>query len=130
MALAVPTVRVVPFLPGVLLAVGLWTALPPPARGQDPHPPSGASQPPSAPTVDANTATEADLDSLHGLGPATTARLLHARAQRPFHSWADLMHRTPGVGPRTALRLSAQGLRVNGQPLHADPPAKGQTAPQ
>ena len=89
-----------------------------PARPAQPH------------AVDVNTATEADLDALLGFGPAHTARLLAARQQQAFSDWADLMRRTPGVGVRTARRLSAAGLRVHGQPYGEPPPAPGQTAPQ
>lgn len=46
----------------VPMAIGPWMALQPPAWGQDPAPTLGSEQPLSAPTVDANTATEADLD--------------------------------------------------------------------
>ena len=60
-------------------------------------------------------ARELDLDGLRGLGPATTQRVLHERERAPFRDWADLMQRVPGIGPRKALDLSEQGLRVQGQ---------------
>lgn len=62
---------------------------------------------------DINTATEADLDSLKGVGPATTQRILSERARRPFTDWPDLMARVKGLRPPTAKKLSAQGLTVN-----------------
>lgn len=46
----------------VPIAFGPWMALQPPAWGQDPAPTLGSEQPLSAPKVDANAATEADLD--------------------------------------------------------------------
>jgi competence protein ComEA len=66
--------------------------------------------------VEANSATRAELESLPGLGPALVQRLL---AARPFKDWAELMHRVPGVKTAAALKLSAAGLRVAGEPFSA-----------
>ena len=78
--------------------------------------PSWASDAPPVPvTIDANQATEAQLDGLRGLGPATTRRILAARADHPFDGWPDLMARVRGIGPAVAARLSQQGLTVAGQ---------------
>lgn len=73
----------------------LWAALP--AAGQA--------------TLEVNTATRAELESLPGLGPSLVQRLLDGR---PFTGWADLMQRVQGVKAATAQRLSAAGLRVAG----------------
>ncbi len=70
--------------------------------------------------LDINTATEADLDSLKGVGPATTARVLAERKKGEFASWADLMSRVKGIKNPAAAKLSAQGLTVNGLPYPAD----------
>lgn len=76
----------------------------------------------STPTpVEVNLASEADLDSLRGVGPALTARILAQRAQAPFADWADLVRRVKGIRPATAGQLAAQGLTVNGQGLPARP---------
>jgi competence protein ComEA len=72
--------------------------------------------------LDLNAATEADLDSLNGIGPATTARILQARAQAPFGDWADFRHRVKGFGPHATQRLSAQGVTINGQRWGTPPP--------
>ena len=64
-----------------------------------------------------NQATEAELDSVKGLGPASTARILEARAQGLFKDWADLMRRVKGMKPVQAAKLSEAGLRVNGKNL-------------
>jgi competence protein ComEA len=66
--------------------------------------------------TDANSANEAELDSVKGLGPASTARILKAREKEPFKDWADFMQRVKGIQPTTAKRLSNAGLTVNGQP--------------
>ena len=55
-----------------------------------------------------------DLDGLRGLGPATTRIILQEREREPFRDWQDLMKRTPGIGPKKAVQLSEQGLRVQG----------------
>jgi competence protein ComEA len=64
--------------------------------------------------VDINKATVADLDSIKGIGPATSAKMLDERKTTPFKDWADLIQRVPGIGDRRAAKLSAQGLTVNG----------------
>ena len=66
--------------------------------------------------VDANTATEAELDGVKGLGPSQTARILQAREKAPFKDWADFMARVKGIKPPTAAKLSHNGLTVNEQP--------------
>lgn len=62
--------------------------------------------------VDVNRATEAELDGIRGLGPASTARILKAREAGPFKDWADLMARVKGIKPATAVKLSVGGLTV------------------
>lgn len=66
-------------------------------------------------TLEINSAERADLESLPGLGPQLTERILAARAQAPLRDWADLMHRVPGIKAKLARRLSAQGLRIDGR---------------
>ena len=65
-------------------------------------------------SIDFNQATEAQLDSLRGVGPATTRRILQAREERPFSDWADLIHRVRGIGKIAAVSFSQQGFVVNG----------------
>jgi competence protein ComEA len=64
--------------------------------------------------VDVNKATEADLDGLNGVGPATTQLILKERKKGDFKDWADLMHRVKGIGDARANKLSAAGLTVSG----------------
>ncbi len=64
--------------------------------------------------VEVNSATEAELDSVKGLGPASTERILTARTQGAFTHWADFMARVKGIKPATAAKLSNSGLTVNG----------------
>ena len=64
--------------------------------------------------VDLNQASEIELDSLHGVGPALTRDLMRERQKTAFHNWADVMRRVKGMGPAKAAHLSAQGVRVQG----------------
>lgn len=64
--------------------------------------------------VDVNKATVADLDSIKGIGPATSTKILDERKASPFKDWADLIQRVPGIGDKRAAKLSNQGLTVNG----------------
>ena len=66
--------------------------------------------------VDVNTATEAELDSIRGLGPAGTARILKAREVAPFKDWTYFTGRVKGIKPATAAKLSKSGLTVNHAP--------------
>ncbi len=70
----------------------------------------------SALALEVNTANEAELDSVRGLGPASTARILKAREQGLFKDWADLMQRVKGIKAATAAKLSKAGLTVNQLP--------------
>jgi competence protein ComEA len=66
--------------------------------------------------VEVNQATEAELDSIKGLGPSSTARILKAREQGVFKDWADFMARVKGLKPATTTKLSNAGLTVQGAP--------------
>jgi competence protein ComEA len=70
--------------------------------------------------LEVNQATEAELDGLRGLGPASTRRILAERSLRPFADWPDLMRRVSGMGGFTAQKLSVQGLTVNSQSLNTE----------
>ena len=64
--------------------------------------------------VDVNQASEADLDGVKGLGPATTRLILAERKKADFKSWADLISRVKGLGQNSAAKLSEAGLIVGG----------------
>jgi competence protein ComEA len=67
--------------------------------------------------VDVNKADAAALDSVKGLGPASTKLILDERAKGEFKDWADFQKRVKGVGDKRAAKLSAAGLQVSGKPL-------------
>jgi competence protein ComEA len=64
--------------------------------------------------VDVNKATEAELDSIKGIGPATSKTIMSERKKGEFKSWEDFIERVKGVGDDKAAKLSAEGLTVNG----------------
>jgi competence protein ComEA len=66
-------------------------------------------------SLEINQANEAELDSIKGMGPAMTRKVLVARADKPFMNWKDLMSRVAGIGKAKAQQFSAQGVLVNGQ---------------
>ncbi|HET6573508.1 MAG TPA: helix-hairpin-helix domain-containing protein [Fimbriiglobus sp.] len=59
---------------------------------------------PGDPPLDVNAASEADLQRLPGVGPATARKIIAARAERPFESPDDLL-RVKGIGPKTVEKL-------------------------
>lgn len=65
--------------------------------------------------VDVNTANPADLDSIKGIGPGTSTKILEVRKTGKFKDWSDLIERMPGIGEKRAAKLSAEGLTVNGE---------------
>jgi len=69
--------------------------------------------------LDLNLANEAELDSLRGIGPATTAQIMAARQHHVFVSWSDFMTRVRGIGPATAQSLSDQGATIGNDPYIA-----------
>jgi competence protein ComEA len=76
--------------------------------------------------TDVNKATQAELETLKGIGPTVSGRMLDARKASPFKDWPDLIERVPGIGAGKAAKLSAEGLTVNGSPFKpvAEAPAK------
>ena len=82
--------------------------------------------------VDINSASPADLDSIKGIGPATSKLILKERRKGEFKDWNDLISRVKGVGPKTAAAFSAGGLTVNGAEFSgaAAAPAKAAKEPK
>jgi competence protein ComEA len=82
--------------------------------------------------VDVNKADQAALESVKGIGPALSTKILEERKTGAFKDWPDLMDRIVGVGPKSATRLSDAGLTVNGtafgnKPVAAKPAAAAAT---
>lgn len=74
--------------------------------------------------VDVNKATDAQLDAVKGIGPATSKSILEERKKGDFKSWQDLIQRVKGVGDKKAESLSKEGLTVNGESYKATTSAK------
>lgn len=64
--------------------------------------------------IDVNTASEAELDGIKGIGPSLSGKILKARQKGPFKDWYDLRQRVKGIGNKSAVKLSDSGLSVNG----------------
>jgi competence protein ComEA len=77
----------------------------------------------AAAAVDANQASQADLETVKGIGPGLSTKILDARKSGAFKDWTDLVDRVPGVGPGNAARFSQAGLTVSGVAYTAAAPA-------
>ena len=64
--------------------------------------------------VEINQATAAELDSIKGIGPAMSSKILDERKKGNFKDWSDFISRVKGVADATATKFSAEGLTVNG----------------
>ena len=69
--------------------------------------------------VDVNKAGAAELDSIKGIGPAMSGKILAERKKGEFKDWTDLVDRVSGVGAGNAAKFSKEGLTVNGTPYTA-----------
>lgn len=64
--------------------------------------------------VDVNTASAADLDSVKGIGPDMSGKIVKERKKGQFKDWNDLISRVKGMGEKNAAKFSAEGMTVNG----------------
>jgi competence protein ComEA len=64
--------------------------------------------------VDANKASQAELETVKGIGPGLSGKILAARKSGEFKDWTDLVGRVGGIGPGNAARFSQAGLVVAG----------------
>lgn len=63
--------------------------------------------------IDVNSADEAALRSVKGIGPATAKQIVAERdAHGPFKDFADLAARIKGLGDKKVEKLKAAGLTV------------------
>lgn len=75
--------------------------------------------------VDVNKASQAELESVKGIGPGIAGKILQERKKGEFKDWADFQARVKGVGDKNSSTLSQNGLTVNGQ-AKAGAPAKAE----
>lgn len=64
--------------------------------------------------VDVNQASRADLETVKGIGPGLSGKIVKARETGGFKNWGDLVERVGGIGPGNAAKLSQGGLTVGG----------------
>jgi competence protein ComEA len=73
--------------------------------------------------VDVNKATAADLDSITGIGPAISSKILEERKRGGnFKDWNNFIERVKNVGEGNAAKFSAQGMTVDGASFVATKP--------
>ncbi len=80
--------------------------------------------------VDANKASQAELETIKGIGPGLSGKILDARKAGAFKDWNDLVERVGGVGPGNAARFSQAGLTVNNATYNAAPVAVAEKSPR
>ncbi len=64
--------------------------------------------------VDVNQASAAELDSIKGIGPAMSERILEERKKGNFKDWPDFIGRVKGIGQANASKFSSAGMTVGG----------------
>jgi competence protein ComEA len=69
--------------------------------------------------IDANQASRADLETVKGIGPGLSGKIVDARKAGSFKDWGDLVERVGGIGPGNATRFSSAGLTVGGTTFDA-----------
>jgi competence protein ComEA len=75
--------------------------------------------------VDVNTADQAALESVKGLGPVKSKAIIDERAKNgPFKDADDLATRVKGLGAKSVTNLEQNGLTIGGSSL----PPTGKTA--
>lgn len=62
--------------------------------------------------LDANTATQVELEGIRGVGPALASRIIEARRAQPFVDLDDLKARVRGIGDTNLGRMREAGLEV------------------
>lgn len=78
-----------------------------------------------AAAVEVNTADQAALESVKGIGPVHAKAIIEERTKNgPFKDADDLANRVKGIGPKSVVNLEAAGLTING----SSKPPSGKTA--
>ncbi len=72
-------------------------------------------------SVEVNSADTAQLESIKGIGPSLSGKILAARKQGAFRDWSDLSTRVSGVGEKNSAAFSRAGLTVGGKPKDGAP---------
>ena len=78
--------------------------------------------------VDANKASQAELEAIKGIGPVISTLIISERKKSNFKDWNDLVVRVKGVGDKSAEKFSEAGLTVNGATFTGAPMTKADKA--
>ena len=73
--------------------------------------------------VDVNKASAAELDSIKGIGPGISTKILDERKKGSFKDWNDFVERVKGIGEGNAAKFSAEGMTVNGDAFKGAAPS-------
>ncbi len=65
--------------------------------------------------VEVNSADTSQLETIKGIGPSLSGKILEARKQGAFKDWSDLATRVSGVGEKNSAAFSRAGLTVGGR---------------
>ena len=71
--------------------------------------------------VDVNKATQAELETVKGIGPKLSDKILAERQKGEFKDWSDMVVRVGGIGSGNAARFSQAGLTVGGAEYSVTP---------
>lgn len=66
--------------------------------------------------IDVNKANQAELESIKGIGPSMSGKIIEARKAGSFKDWSDMQSRVKGVRNASSAKFSGEGLTVNGSP--------------
>jgi competence protein ComEA len=64
--------------------------------------------------VEVNRVDATTLQSIKGIGRSVASKIVAERHQGAFTDWPNLVQRVKGIGHATAIKLSQEGLTVNG----------------
>ena len=101
----------------VALLATILTMAGPAARAFSEAQPPQSSAPAAAPSLNLNTATQADLEKLPGVGPATAKQILDYRQKNNGFKKIEELMNIKGIGEKSFLKL---------KPLVTVAPAKTQ----
>ena len=65
--------------------------------------------------VEANSADPSQLESVKGIGPSLSGKIVTERKAGAFKDWSDFEKRVSGVGEKNAASFSRNGLTVAGK---------------
>ena len=69
----------------------------------------------AAAAVEVNSADVSQLETVKGIGPSLSGKIMTARKQGNFKDWSDLETRVSGIGERNSAGFSRAGLTVAGK---------------